>query len=78
MKSSPTSITQKVEGEGSYSASRRYNEAVAKHLEEGTEDGDVEELAQKAADALDGPEGEELRKAEAEAKRGPRKAPDAK
>ncbi len=58
----------KVEGEGSYEASRRYNDAVAKHAKSG----EVERLAKKAAQALDGAEGKELRQAEARGKRGPR------
>ncbi len=57
----------KIEGEGSYEATHRYNSAVEKHAKEG----DVDGLAKKAADALDGPEGDELRKAEADGKRGP-------
>ena len=59
--------TEEVEGEGSYQATHRYNEAVSRHAQ----NGDTERLAKEAAEALDGPEGEELRKAEEEAKRGP-------
>lgn len=57
----------KIEGEGSYEATHRYNSAVERHAREG----DVDGLAKKAAEALDGPEGDELRKAEAEGRRGP-------
>jgi len=56
----------KLEGEGSYTATRRYDEGVARSVAEGT----TEELAKKAAQALDGPEGPELRKAEQAAKQG--------
>ena len=52
------------EGEGSRTAARRYNEGVARTMKEGH----VEELAKKAKDALDGPEGDELRRAEEEGK----------
>ena len=57
-----------VEGEGSYTASRRYNEGVKKHVE--TEN--VEELAEAAREALEGEEGQELRDAEQRGKRGPK------
>lgn len=50
-----------VEGEGSYTATHRYNEGVAKSIAKGR----TEDLAEKAKEALEGPEGEELRKAEA-------------
>lgn len=50
----------KVEGEGSYTAARRYREG----LEQSVKKGDADELAKEAADALDGPEGESLRAAE--------------
>ena len=55
-----------VEGEGSYTAARRYREGVERDVEKG----DTEELATQAAEALDGPEGDELRAAEERAKRG--------
>jgi len=55
-----------VEGEGSYTATHRYNAG----LKESMQRGDSDALAQEAKEALDGPEGEELRKAEAEGKRG--------
>ncbi len=59
---------KKLEGEGSYSATRRYNAAVAEHVRSGN----VAQLGKKAAKALDGAEGAELEKAEKMAKRGPR------
>jgi len=56
----------KLEGEGSYTATRRYDEGVERSVAEGKTD----ELARKAAAALDGPEGDELRNAEQAAKHG--------
>lgn len=55
-----------LEGEGSYTATRRYDEGVERSVAEGKTD----ELAKKAAEALDGPEGDELRNAERAAKQG--------
>ena len=52
------------EGEGSRSAARHYNEGVAKTVKEGH----VDELAEKAKAALEGPEGDDLRRAEEEGK----------
>src|ERR1700679_2863502 len=49
------------EGEGSRSAARNYDEATEKYVKSGR----VEEAARNAEAALDGPEGDELRKAEA-------------
>jgi hypothetical protein len=57
----------KLEGEGSYTATRRYNSQLA----EFQRTADVAGAAQKAAKALDGKEGTELRKAEGRGKRGP-------
>jgi len=57
---------QKNEGEGSRTAARRYDRAVRKTVSSGK----VAEKARAAARALDGPEGSELRRAEALAKRG--------
>ena len=51
-------------GEGNIEADRRYREGVAKTVKSGK----VEELAEDAAEALDGPEGEALRKAEKQGK----------
>ena len=58
-----------LEGEGSYSATRKYNEGLAKHQKQAN----VEELAKSARKAVDGPEGGELRRAEEQGKRGPRR-----
>ncbi len=55
----------KVEGEGSYSATRAYNEGVKRTVESGK----VEGAARDAAKAVQGKEAEELRQAEAEGKR---------
>ncbi len=52
------------EGEGNKTAARHYNEATQKYVESGR----VEQAAEQAAEALDGPEGEELRLAEEESK----------
>jgi hypothetical protein len=60
--------TTENEGEGSRSAARRYNEGVEEYVKSGR----VEEAAEKAEDAVDGPEGEELRRAEEEGKRSPK------
>ena len=59
-----------LEGEGSYSATRRYNAGLANHVRSA----DVGALGKKAAKALDGKEGQELRNAEKAGKRGPRAA----
>ena len=53
------------EGEGSRTAARAYNKGV----EAFEKTGQVEKKAREAADALDGPEAEQLRQAEAEGKR---------
>jgi hypothetical protein len=50
------------EGEGSRSAAKDYNDRTKKFLAEA----DVEAKAREAADATDGSEGEELRRAEEE------------
>ena len=52
------------EGEGNKTAARHYNDATRKFVESGK----VDEAASKAKEALNGPEGEELRRAEAEGK----------
>ena len=62
-----TTTKGKLEGEGSYSATRQYNS----HLAEYQRSANVPEAARKAAKALDGKEGAELRKAEGRGKRGP-------
>lgn len=56
-------------GEGNYDATRRYR----KGLEESVEKGNAEKLAEEARKALEGPEGDELREAEEEAKHGTHK-----
>ncbi len=61
---------QPLEGEGSYSAARRYN----RHLGDAVASGDLEAGAEQARQALAGPEGNELRRAAAEAKKGPKQA----
>ena len=61
-----------VQGEGNYDATHNYNEGVKKSVEKGN----AEELAEKAKKALEGPEGDELRKAD-EAGKNAAKAPDA-
>ena len=55
-----------LQGEGNYDATRRYDEGVKQSIDKGK----TEELADKAKKALEGPEGEELRKAEEMAKKG--------
>jgi hypothetical protein len=56
-----------VEGEGSYTSTRRYNEHLKQHIE--TQN--TEELAEQARKALEGDEKAELEEAERRAKRGP-------
>jgi hypothetical protein len=53
------------EGEGSRSAARAYNKSARDFEKTGA----VDQKAHEAAEAVDGPEGEELRKAEEEGKR---------
>lgn len=55
-----------VQGEGNYDATHNYNEGVKKSVEKGN----AEELAEKAKKALEGPEGDELRKADEQGKHG--------
>lgn len=55
-----------LQGEGNYDATRRYDEGVKQSVEKGN----AEELARKAKQALEGPEGEELRKAEEKGRSG--------
>ncbi len=56
----------KIEGEGSYSGTRAYNESTAKFLKKGK----VDEAAREAKRALDSKEGAELKAAEAKGKAG--------
>lgn len=53
-------------GEGNYDASRRYREGLEKSVKKG----DAEQLGEEAKKALEGEEGEELRRAEERGKRG--------
>jgi hypothetical protein len=55
-----------LQGEGNYDATRRYDQGVKQSIEKGK----TEELAEKAKKALEGPEGEELRKADEKGKAG--------
>ena len=53
------------EGEGSRSAARHYDESTRQYIESGK----VDDAAREAEEALEGPEAEELKEAEAEGKR---------
>jgi hypothetical protein len=53
------------EGEGSRTAARHYNEAQQRYVESGR----VDQAAKEAERAIEGPEGDELRRAEEEGKR---------
>jgi len=53
-------------GEGNPDAARRYNQGVEKTVKEGH----VEELGEKAKKALEGGEGNDLRRAEEQGKKG--------
>jgi len=60
----------KIDGEGSYSGTRAYNEATARFLKKGK----VDEAAKEAERALESEEGAELKAAEAKGRAGdPRK-----
>ena len=56
----------KVEGEGSYEATRRFDKKEEKFVHD--KKSEIPGMAKDAEKALDGPEGEELRKAEETAK----------
>ncbi|MEA2738101.1 MAG: hypothetical protein QOH05_1408 [Acetobacteraceae bacterium] len=56
---------QQNEGEGNHTATRQYNDAQKRFAESGK----VDPAAKDAAQAVDGPEGDELRKAEELGKR---------
>ena len=58
-------IGEKNQGEGNREAARRYNEGVKKHIKKG----DVQQQAQEAERALEGPEKDELERAEQLGKR---------
>lgn len=59
------SAAGKVEGEGSYTATKAYNEATEAFIKSGK----AEPAAKDAAKAVQGPEKAELERAEAEGKR---------
>ena len=59
-----------LQGEGNYSATRRYNERLAEAIDEG----EISAGAEAARRALEGPEGAELLRAEQNAKKGPRQS----
>jgi hypothetical protein len=59
----------RVEGEGSYSATRSYNKNLARAL---ADKSSIERGADRARRAVEGREGPELRAAEARGRRGPR------
>ncbi len=61
----PKHKDSKVEGEGSYTAAREYDRGAEKTAKSGK----VEQKAREAKQAVDGPEGDALRRAEAEGKR---------
>jgi hypothetical protein len=52
----------KVEGEGSYEATRRYDKKLEKFVHD--KKSEIPGMAKDAEKAIEGPEGEELRKAE--------------
>jgi hypothetical protein len=56
----------KIEGEGSYSGTRDYNERTKDFIKR--KSSQIESLAEDAEEALDGPEGDELKRAENEGK----------
>ena len=64
---------KKLEGEGSYTATRGYNSKLRQHSREQN----VEKLADEARRALEGPERAELESAAEAARKGPR-APSTK
>jgi hypothetical protein len=61
-KSGKTGENQDVKGEGNYSASRRFDTEEAKFVERNKQN--IPQMGKDAEKALDGPEGDELRKAE--------------
>jgi hypothetical protein len=60
-----------LEGEGSYTATRNFDETQRKFVSE--HKADIPKMGQDAKDALEGPEGETLRKADEKAKAKARK-----
>jgi hypothetical protein len=67
----PASAAPSEKGEGSYQGARDYKRRTETFLDE--HGNEVERLAEDAAEALDGTEGDELRKAEAAGKAPARK-----
>lgn len=61
----PRADTPRNEGEGNRTADARYRKGVQDHVR----NHDVQGDADRASEALDGPEGEELRRAEEEGRR---------
>jgi hypothetical protein len=64
-----SSKTRRVEGEGSYSATRSYNDHLRRALNDKK---GIERGAEVARKAVEGPEGAELKAAEQAGKAGPR------
>jgi hypothetical protein len=62
----PDRPADSVEGEGSYTATRDYQKSVQGFMDE--KRGQIDDLAQDAERALEGPEGEGLRRAEEDAR----------
>lgn len=62
-----TQASQAMEGEGSYTATRAYNSKLRAFKASA----DIPALATRARQALSGPEGAELKRAEQRGKRGP-------
>jgi hypothetical protein len=69
-----TRSANKLEGEGSYSAARKYDAKLADFQRQA----DVGKLAREARKALEGPEAATLRRAEQRGKAGPSPAPAAR
>lgn len=69
--SEPVKDDRKNEGEGNRTADRKYREDLQRHVESGAS----EDAAEEAEEALQGPEGDELREAEAEGKAGRKTKP---
>jgi hypothetical protein len=67
----PKKSTQPLEGEGSYTATRKYNQDLA----DASDSGDLEAGAEAARVAMEGPEREELERAAAQGKAGPKPSP---
>ena len=61
----PDDRKDKNQGEGDRDSARRYNENVKRHIESGTS----EQAAERAKQDIEGPEAEELSRAEREAKK---------